>query len=296
MFDFRLKVFHTVARRLSFTKAAEELFISQPAVTKHIHGLEEQLGIALFERIGNRIRLTQGGKLLLQYASQIFLLYGNMEYDLHQLKQDSGGLLNIGASSTIAQYYLPGVLARFNQEHPAIRTSLINGNTEQIEQALLHKDIEVGIIEGHSRNPQLKYTELAKDEIALICNPRFKPPGKGPLSTEDLRAIPLLVREHGSGTLEVIVNELKKLGLKLTDLNILMHMGSSEGIKSYLREAPCAAFLSLRAVQSELESGALKVLPVKQFKLIRKYHFIHPQGQQHKLAQLFMKFAKKQSD
>lgn len=296
MFDFRLKVFHTVAKRLSFTKAAEELFISQPAVTKHIHGMEEQLGIALFERIGNRIRLTPGGKLLLQYANQIFLLYGNMEYDLHQLKQDQGGLLNIGASSTIAQYFLPGVLARFNQEHPSIRTSLINGNTEQIEEALLQKEIEVGIIEGHSRNPQLKYTELAKDEIALISNAKFKYPFKGALTTDDLRKIPLLVREHGSGTLEVIVNELKKLGLKLTDLNILMHMGSSESIKSYLREAPCAAFLSLRAVQGELESGVLKVLPLKQFKLIRKYHFIHPQGQQHKLAQQFIRFARKQSD
>ncbi|MGX5819798.1 LysR substrate-binding domain-containing protein [Chitinophaga lutea] len=296
MFDFRLKVFHTVARRLSFTKAAEELFISQPAVTKHIHGLEEQLGVALFERSGNKIRLTAAGKLLLQHANQIFLQYSNLEYDINQLRKEQGGRLEIGASTTIAQYFIPQLLAQFHQAHPEVGTSLITGNTQQIEQALLEKDIHLGIIEGSSRNPQLKYMEFAKDEIALICNAGFDYPYKDALSTEDLQKIPLLVREHGSGTLEVIMQELKKLKLKLTDLNIVMHLGGTESIKSYLRYAPCAAFISLQAVQRELKAGEFRILPVKHFRLIRKYHFIHLQGEQHKLAQLFMRFAKRHAE
>lgn len=293
MLDFRLKVFYTVAKRLSFTKAAEELFISQPAVTKHIHELEQQLGIALFERIGNKITVTPAGKIVMRHAEDIFSSYRNLEYEINQLKHERGGRLQIGASTTIAQYFIPPLLARFNQRYPEIKTSLISGNTEQIEQALLEKSIQLGIIEGSSRNPQLKYTEFAKDEIALIGNVQYDYGDGDTLSAQDLAAIPLLVREHGSGTLEVIIEELKHLKLKLTDLNIAMYMSSTESMKSYLHYAPCAAFLSLQAVNRELEAGEFKILQVKNFKLVRKFQFTHLQGQQDKLAQLFMRFAGK---
>lgn len=293
MLDFRLKVFYTVARRLSFTKAAEELFISQPAVTKHIHELEQQLGMALFERIGNRIKITRAGQVMLKHADDIFTSYRNLEYEINQLKHEQGGLLALGASTTIAQYFIPPLLAQFNQRYPEVAASLISGNTEQIEQALFDKSIQLGLIEGRSKNPVLKYVEIAKDEIALIGNVNYNyGDTKGPLSASDLKNIPLLMREHGSGTLEVINDELKRLKLKLTDLQIAMYMGSTESIKSYLHHAPCAAFLSLKAVQRELEAGEFKILPVKNFKLVRKFHFIYLQGQQDKLAQLFMRFAR----
>ncbi|SHM40508.1 LysR substrate-binding domain-containing protein [Chitinophaga sp. CF418] len=295
MLDFRLKVFYTVARRLSFTKAAEELFISQPAVTKHIHELEQQLGMALFERIGNKIKITRAGQVMLKHADDIFTSYRNLEYEINQLKHEQGGLLSLGASTTIAQYFIPPLLAQFNQRYPEITASLISGNTEQVEQALFDKTIQLGLIEGRSKNPVLKYVEFAKDEIALIGNVKYNY-GDGdpetPLTAAELKSIPLLMREQGSGTLEVITDELKRLKLKLTDLQIAMYMGSTESIKSYLHYAPCAAFLSLHAVKRELEAGEFKILPVKNFKLVRKFHFIYLQGQQDKLAQLFMRFAR----
>jgi DNA-binding transcriptional LysR family regulator len=297
MLDFRLKVFYTVARRLSFTKAAEELFISQPAVTKHIHELEQQLGMALFERIGNRIKITRAGQVMLKHADDIFTSYRNLEYEINQLKHEQGGLLALGASTTIAQYFIPPLLAQFNQRYPEVTASLISGNTEQVEQALFDKSIQLGLIEGRSKNPVLKYVEIAKDEIALIGNVNYNyGDNNGPLNATDLKNIPLLMREHGSGTLEVITDELKRLKLKLTDLQIAMYMGSTESIKSYLHHAPCAAFLSLKAVQRELEAGEFKILPVKNFKLVRKFHFIYLQGQQDKLAQLFMRFARQHAE
>lgn len=297
MLDFRLKVFYTVARRLSFTKAAEELFISQPAVTKHIHELEQQLGMALFERIGNRIKITRAGQVMLKHADDIFTSYRNLEYEINQLKHEQGGLLALGASTTIAQYFIPPLLAQFNQRYPEVAASLISGNTEQIEQALFDKSIQLGLIEGRSKNPVLKYVEIAKDEIALIGNVNYNyGDNNNPLSAADLKNIPLLMREHGSGTLEVITDELKRLKLKLTDLQIAMYMGSTESIKSYLHHAPCAAFLSLKAVQRELEAGEFKILPVKNFKLVRKFHFIYLQGQQDKLAQLFMRFSRQHTE
>lgn len=292
MFDFRLRVFHTVAKRLSFTKAAEELYISQPAVTKHIHELEQQLGMALFERIGNRIKLTRAGQLVMHHAEIIFTDYRNLEYEINQLKHTQGGLLAIGASTTIAQYLIPPLLAKFNQRYPDVKTSLTSGNTEQIEQALFEKSILLGIIEGSSKNPLLKYVEFARDEIVLIGNPKHSYGNGEPLSAAELRNIPLLMREHGSGTLEVITDELKRLKLKITDLNVAMYMGSTESIKSYLHHSSCAAFISLQAVQREVEAGEFVVLPIKNFKLIRKLHFTYLQGLQDKLAQLFIKFAR----
>ncbi|MBC9933629.1 LysR substrate-binding domain-containing protein [Chitinophaga qingshengii] len=292
MFDFRLRVFHTVAKRLSFTKAAEELYISQPAVTKHIHELEQQLGMALFERIGNRIKLTRAGQLVMHHAEIIFTDYRNLEYEINQLKHTQGGLLAIGASTTIAQYLIPPLLAKFNQRYPDVKTSLTNGNTEQIEQALFEKNILLGIIEGSSKNPLLKYVEFARDEIVLIGNPKHVYGSGEPLSPGELRNIPLLMREHGSGTLEVITDELKRLKLKITDLNVAMYMGSTESIKSYLHHSSCAAFISLQAVQRELEAGEFVVLPIKNFRVIRKLHFTYQQGLQDKLAQLFIKFAR----
>lgn len=292
MFDFRLKVFHTVAKRLSFTKAAEELYISQPAVTKHIHELEQQLGMALFERIGNRIKLTRAGQLVMHHAEIIFTDYRNLEYEINQLKHTQGGLLAIGASTTIAQYLIPPLLAKFNQRYPDVKTSLTNGNTEQIEQALFEKSILLGIIEGSSKNPLLKYVEFARDEIVLIGNPKHSYGNGEPLTASELRNIPLLMREHGSGTLEVITDELKRLKLKITDLNVAMYMGSTESIKSYLHHSSCAAFISLQAVQREVEAGEFVVLPIKNFRLIRKLHFTYLQGLQDKLAQLFIKFSR----
>ncbi|MBC9910765.1 LysR substrate-binding domain-containing protein [Chitinophaga varians] len=292
MFDFRLRVFHTVAKRLSFTKAAEELYISQPAVTKHIHELEQQLGMALFERIGNRIKLTRAGQLVMHHAEIIFTDYRNLEYEINQLKHTQGGLLAIGASTTIAQYLIPPLLAKFNQRYPDVKTSLTNGNTEQIEQALFEKSILLGIIEGSSKNPLLKYVEFARDEIVLIGNPKHTYGNGEPLTASELRNIPLLMREHGSGTLEVITDELKRLKLKITDLNVAMYMGSTESIKSYLHHSSCAAFISLQAVQREVEAGEFVVVPIKNFRLIRKLHFTYLQGLQDKLAQLFIKFAR----
>lgn len=292
MFDFRLRVFHTVAKRLSFTKAAEELYISQPAVTKHIHELEQQLGMALFERIGNKIKLTRAGMLVMHHAEIIFTDYRNLEYDVNQLKHMQGGLLPIGASTTIAQYLIPPLLAKFNQRYPDVKTSLTNGNTEQIEQALFEKTIQLGIIEGSSKNPLLKYVEFAKDEIVLVGNVKHQYGTGEPLTAADLKTIPLLMREHGSGTLEVITEELKRLKLKITDLNVAMYMGSTESIKSYLHHSPCAAFISLQAVQRELDLGEFTILPVKNFRLVRKLHFTYLQGLQDKLCQLFIRFAK----
>src|SRR6202022_4857517 len=165
MFDFRLQVFHAVARRLNFTKAAEELFITKPAVTKHIHEIENTFKVKLFERNGTKIKLTPAGETLLQYTGHLFAVYRNLEFEMNALSRQHSGTLRIGASTTLAQYVLPVVLASFHKRFKDIKITLTINNTEQIEQALQKKEIDLGLIEGRSKQSAIKYTEFIKDKI-----------------------------------------------------------------------------------------------------------------------------------
>lgn len=288
--DFRLEVFNAVARRLSFTKAAGELFITQPAVTKHIHELEEQYGTKLFDRNGNRIQLTAAGRLLLRLSEDLFAVYRNIDFEMHALQERQEGELKLGASTTVAQYVIPRVLGGFHAKFSGVQLSLVNGNTEQIELALQHKEIALGIVEGRSKNPVIRYTEFIKDEIVLVGDSMHVKQER--VNTEELKRIPLLLREPGSGTLEVIEHTLKTHGLKLSDLQVEMYLGSTESIKSYLMHAPCMAFLSIHAVLQELQSGAFTVVEVDGLELERYFYFIHLQGKPEGLAEGFMRYAR----
>ncbi|MBK0382522.1 LysR family transcriptional regulator [Pedobacter sp. SD-b] len=291
MFDFRLKVFHTVAKRLNFTKAAKELFISQPAVTKHIQELEAGFKLQLFERNGNRINLTPAGDVLLSYTERIFELYRNLEFEMNILAEKHSGILRIGASSTISQYIIPPILADFHHKFKDVKVQLISGNTEQIEKALLHKEIELGIVEGHNKNVQINYQEFLKDELVLTVNAKDETLKKDTLKIEDLKNYPLLIRETGSGTLEVIEHALNKHHIKMDDLNIEMQLGSIESIKSYLAHSSCIAFISIHAIIKELKNNELKIIDIKNFIIKRPFYFIEPQGQINSLATVFKKFA-----
>lgn len=126
MSDFRLKAFYSVARNLSFTKASQELFVSQPAVTKHVRELESLYGVRLFDRKGNSISLTEAGKLLMEHCERILDDYRKLEYDMHQLNNEYAGELRLGASTTISQYVLPPVLAAFTERYPKMSVSLMD--------------------------------------------------------------------------------------------------------------------------------------------------------------------------
>jgi DNA-binding transcriptional LysR family regulator len=293
MLDFRLQVFYKVAKRLNFTRASAELFISQPAVTKHIKELEATYKTSLFERSGNKkIVLTPAGEMLLQYTDQLLKVYRELEYDMNLLTKKHIGILRIGASTTVAQYIIPPVLAQFHQKFKDIQVLLITGNTEDIEQALLNKEIELGIIEGISRNPQIKYEEFLQDELVLVSsgnNPTIK---KDTIKPEELKNYPLLMREPGSGTLDVIAHALKPHNLKLADLRIEMQLGGTESIKSYLLHSNCLAFLSIHSILKELKNNECRIIDIKGLSVERPFHFIQPYGQPSSLAELFMRFAR----
>lgn len=290
IFDFRLWVFHTVANRLSFTKAANELFITQPAVTKHIQELEKQFNNKLFVRRGNNIVLTEAGKALLLLTQELTAIYGKIEQEMASLIDSNKGTLHIGASTTIAQYILPAFLADFCLKFSEVSIQMVTKNTEDIEEDLLSGKIDLGFIEGHTKNKQIKYIPFFKDEIALVARVDHPLALRRSVTVADLQKVNLVMREHGSGTLEVVNLALKKAGVNLTELNIDIRLDSTEAIKVYLLHSECLAFISKHAIKGAVASSLFNIVPVKGLKIERPLSIIHLHGTPSKLAALFLKF------
>lgn len=290
IFDFRLKVFQTVAQRLSFTRAATELFITQPAVTKHIKELESQLGIQLFKRNGSSITLTNGGKVLLQYAEKIMHTYAEMETELAQLNNMEAGVLHIGASTTVAQTILPKLLALFKKNYPAVNFTFTQANTDVITQQVLAEKVDIAIVEGAAHYPQIAYAPFVKDEIVLVTRANNQLSKKAEISPKQLLNIPLVLREAGSGTLDVIFNSLETVGINPKDLHIEIQLESSIAIKQYLLYSETATFLSIQSVLSELKYNELSIIDIKGLEIFRTFQFIQLQGKNSRLTDLFRRF------
>lgn len=218
MSDFRLKVFQSVAKNLSFTKASQELFVSQPAITKHIQELETYYQARLFERQGSKISLTVAGELLLKHSEKILDDYKRLEYEMHLLHNEYIGELKLGASTTIAQYVLPPLLAHFIAKFPQVNLSVLNGNSRGVEVALQEHRIELGLVEGIFRLPNLKYTLFLQDELVAVVHVNSKLNIQEEVTPAELPNIPLVLRERGSGTLDVFERALSQHNLKLSSL------------------------------------------------------------------------------
>lgn len=288
--DFRLKVFKQVADLLSYTKAAKALHVSQPAVSKHIHKLEDHFGKALFYREGHKISLTAEGQLLLTYANRILALYQELEHDFLALDDRFPADLTIGASTTISQYILPKALAELRRIYPQLNMTLINGNTEKIEQLLEQRKIDLGFTEGRTTHPALHYEPFRKDEIVLttrIHNRSFK---KEEVSLKELPQLPLVFREEGSGTRKVIETALGQHQLDLANLSIEMVIGSTEGIKAYLLNTDAYAFISIHAILQELKANQLKIVDVQKLEIKRDLHCVCLHGQQSQAMRLINRF------
>lgn len=286
-----MKVFRSVAKNLSFTKASQELFVSQPAITKHIQELESCYEVRLFHREGNKISLTEAGKLLLKHSEKVLDDYKQLEYEMHLLHNEFIGELKLGASTTIAQYVLPPLLANFIEKHPKVNLSLLNGNSREIETALQEHRIDLGLVEGISRLPNLKYTRFLEDELVAVVNACNRLSLPEEITPEDLRRIPLVLRERGSGTLDVFERALSRFGIKLSSLNVLMYLGSTESIKCFIEHTDCMGIISVRSICRELSAGQLRVLEIAGMPMMREFDFVQLQGKEAGLAQRFMDFA-----
>ncbi len=286
MGEFRIEVFLAVARLRSFTKAASELLISQPAISKQIKELEREYGVQLFARMNNRVTLTEEGEIFKCYAERIAQSYRELKWEMDQCAGRRSGRLSIGASTTAAQYILPQMIARFKDLNPEVEISLVTGNSEYIESLVANNVVSLGVVEGVTHKKEFQYRHLLHDELVLIR------PTKGEfrdeIGIEYLKSIPLVVRERGSGTLEVIDTRLKEFGVSLSQLNIVMRLGSSEAIKRYVLASSCYAIISVAAIVDELRAGTLSIVDIEGLKIERNFSFIQESGCQDQLSKLFI--------
>ena len=292
MDDFRLRVFITAARTLSFTRTAEQLCISQPAVSKHVGELESRYGVQLFTRRGSRLELTEAGHTLLASAERVADDYRRLEYEMSLCTGQTEGELRLGASTTIAQYLLPPILARFTTRFPKVRVSLLSGNSGQVEQALGDHAIDLGLVESVSRRQGLHYTPFRADELVLVARPGGKYARTESVTPEALCRIPLVLRENGSGTLEVIIAALADRGIRLSQLNVVLRLGSTEGIKGFVRHSDAMAIVSAFSVVDELRSGALRIVDLEGLTLLRDFVFVHNEAHPARLVRQFLDFVR----
>jgi DNA-binding transcriptional LysR family regulator len=274
MSDRRLKVFHTVARLLSFTKAAEELHMTQPAVTFQVRQLEEYFNTRLFDRTHNKVNLTPAGERVSEFAERIFDLYSEMESGVRDLTGEISGALTIGASTTIAEYMLPALLGEFKNSYPDINLRLKVSNSEGIVSMVEHNVIDLGFVESPVSNKNLIVEVCHDDHLVVIAAPDHELVKRGgKVNASDIVNYPFVSREEGSGTRDVIMQYLNEAGVSLGDLNICLELGSPEAIKGAVEAGMGITIISRSIIGKELKLKTLAELQLNP-PLSRPFSFV----------------------
>lgn len=272
MSDRRLQVFHAVARLLSFTKAAEVLHMTQPAVTFQIRQLEDQFDTRLFDRTHNKVSLTEAGHIIFQYAEQIFEQYSEMENAIKELTSDISGSLTLGASITISEYMLPSLLGEFKANNPDVRLRLRVSNTEGIVSMVENNVIDLGVVEGPVNNKNLLVEVCRQDDLIAIVPIGHELANKDSVTAEDVLAHQFICREEGSGTREVITDYFKEHRVERKATSCL-ELGSPEAVKGAVEAGIGVSIVSSVSVQKELKLGMLKAIPLNP-PLSREFSFV----------------------
>ena len=292
MADRRLQVFHAVAKHLSFTKGAEALFMTQPAVTFQIRQLEEHFNTRLFDRSQGKIVLTPAGVLALEYAERILALSAELEMRLKEMSGQLGGPLLIGASTTIAEFLLPQVLGEFKARYPAVVPRLFVSNSEAVQERVAERGLDLGFIEGDSHLPSLANDVCCEDELQVVCAPGHALTRQKAIMPRSLTGHAYISRELGSGTREVIDRFLVAAGLGLDSLQVVMEASSPEALKGLVATGLGFAIMSRATVVKEARLGELVTIPLSP-RLIRNLSVVYPKERIHsRLVNAFMGFAR----
>jgi len=294
MADRRLQVFHAVAKHLSFTKAAETLFMTQPAVTFQIKQLEEHLNTRLFDRAQGRIALTPAGQVALEYAQRILALSAELDTRLKEMSGHAAGPLMIGASMTIGEYVLPRLIGEFKASFPAVVPTLFVGNSEAVQERVAERTLDLGFIESGSPLPSLQSEVCCEDELHVVCAPTHPLAKEAFTLPASLTQHAYISREAGSGTRLVIDRYLQQVGVSPDSMNRVVELGSPEAIKGLVATGMGFAIMSRVIAAKELQLGSLIQVPLRPA-LIRNFSAVYARERFHsKLVAGFLAFAKTQ--
>jgi LysR family transcriptional regulator, transcriptional activator of the cysJI operon len=274
MSDEKIKTFLTVVRYGSITQAAKELYISQPAVTSQIHKLEQEYKEALFYRREKGVELTPAGKVLYDYALRINRLYDEALGELGVMSGDLRGALHLGATLTIGEYVLPSVMGHFKSTYPHVDLLLQVENTVKIVDQVASGILDFGLVEGPFENGSIRREKLADDELIAVCSIHHRLAEFSKLDLDTLCNESLILREPGSGTRRVFEDALHHAGVNISQLKVMMQIGSTQAIKALVAENLGLAVISRRTVETELQQGVFKRLEIPSLNLHRTFNFI----------------------
>lgn len=294
MADRRLQVFHAVAEHLSFTRAAEALFMTQPAVTFQIRQLEEQYDTRFFERRHGSIALTPAGELAFSYARRILGLADEMDTRLGEMTGEVRGVLPVGASAMIAECLMPGVLAGFNARHPQVRLRVFVAGSDEIAGRVAGHTVAVGLTEAAARQPGLSSDICRDDEFAVICAPGYPLAGLKRVGPRVLADHEYLSREPGSATREIVDAYFRDNRVPPEKLKTQMELGSPETLKAVVATGLGFAIMARALVAREVQLGTLVAIRLHP-PLRRKVYLIQPEDRfRSRLVTTFVQFTRRQ--
>lgn len=284
--DRQLHVFVTVAEMENFSRAAEELHMTQPAVSQYIQSFERTMGTNLLERSNKFVRLNKAGEIVYHHAKEILGLYTKMHYLIDDLTNKTSGPLSIGASYTFGEYVLPHVIAKMHKKYPLIIPTITIGNTKEVANLVLGHQLDVGIVEGEFKDKHLVIEPFAEDSMYLVASPKHRLAQKnGEISISELEEETWIVRENGSGTREVTEKMFRLC--EMIPKNTL-EFGSTQLIKESVEAGLGISMLSYWAIRKECSMGALNIINVKQLPILRKFSVVLRSPFQTKALNVFL--------
>ena len=254
-----LLVFHEVAKHKSFSKAAEGLFISQPAVTKHVRNLELKVGMGLIQRGRGGFALTDVGKILFKCTQKISFHLMEIENVLGNLQKDHHGLLKIGTTESYSKCLMPKLLSGFQTSFSSIKIALDVGNSEEIEKNLLNYKNDLVLIGVTKVSSKFESIPFLREELVLIVSPTHPLAKRQTVSLKEIERFPLIIRAKGSTTRRILLQAFKDLDIHPS---LLIEAGSSEFIKQWVSEGKGISVIVKRTVEDEEKRGIIKIVPL----------------------------------
>lgn len=289
--DQSLLVFVTVVEKENFTRAAEELHMTQPAVSQYIQALERMVGTKLLERNNKYVRLNKAGKIVYHHAKEILGLYTRMQCLVDDLMHTASGNLSIGASYTYGEYILPHIIAHLREQYPLIKPTITIGNTKEIAELVAGHQLDVGIVEGDFKHERLHIEPLAEDLMFIITSANHRFTNRKDIQISELCEETWIVREEGSGTREATEKMFAKF--RFYPHNI-MEFGSTQIIKESVEAGLGITLLSHWAVRKEISLGTLKALKINGFPVSRRFSLITQATPFHtKATEVFLEILRK---
>jgi DNA-binding transcriptional LysR family regulator len=289
----QLAAFCAVVERRSFSQAADQLGVTQPAVSLQIRSLEQRLGQQLLDRSGRRVEPTEAGLRLYRGAQRLLALEQQVLAELgEEAEGDLKGRLEIGASTGPGGSVLPVLLGEFQQLNPQVHVALTVGDTHTVVEQVGRRELELGVVGVASRQRGVSFEPLYRDEVVLAVPSGHKRAGKS-MSLDELKTEPLVLMQEGAGIRQMIDDELRELGVRLRDLNVKLELGLQESARAAVLAGVGATFISRIAIEGDLDAGALAVARVQGLEPSREVQLVRASGRaETRVAQEFVTFAR----